>query len=111
LEYYIEKYILTQIKYDTIITVGKSLFQYKNINKHIVLIGNGINMDEFHSKKYLPHNTYKILFVGRFDEFKGIDILIKAISSIKNTAKKNIEVHLVGYGYEEKKYQEMVKTL
>ncbi|MCK9272040.1 glycosyltransferase family 4 protein [Candidatus Gracilibacteria bacterium] len=112
LEYFVEKYILTGIKYNTEITVGSSLFNYKNINKNVVLIGNGVNIEEFQNIKAEKNkDIYKILFVGRLDEFKGVDILIEAINKIdKNILdKKNVEVHLIGYGYEENKYKKLVK--
>jgi glycosyltransferase involved in cell wall biosynthesis len=102
--------ILTQITYDTEITVGKSIFQYPNVNKNIVLIGNGINMEEFHYSEK-KHQVYKILFVGRLDEFKGVDILIQAIASIQNQTNRAFEVHLVGYGYEEEQYKKLVLQL
>lgn len=114
LEYFVEKFILTWIKYNTEITVWNSLFNYKNINKNIVLIWNGINLEEFEKVNSKKNNSiYKILFVWRLDEFKWVDILIKAISDIKKNLleEKKVEIHLIWYWYEEKKYKNMVNTL
>lgn len=59
------------MKYDLEITVGNSLYMYENINKNIVLIGNGVSREDFAGENIKKHPAvYKILFVGRLDEFK-----------------------------------------
>ncbi len=112
LEYFIEKIILTKIKYNTEITVWNSLFKYKNINNNIVLIWNGINIDDFDNINLKKNkNIYKILFVWRLDEFKWVDILIESIKNLDKSILdlKNLEIHLIGYGYKEEEYKDLVK--
>jgi len=110
--YYIEKFLLTQIKYNTLITVGSSFLKYPNVNKNIVVIPNGVNIEEFDRINISPReDIYKILFVGRLEWTKGIDILIEAVRKIDRSIldEKNVEFHIIWYGYQENEYKKLVK--
>lgn len=83
--YFVEKWLLTGIHYDTEITVGSSFLKYPNRNKNIIVIPNGINPEEFDAIKLLPRDDiFKILFVGRFEWTKGIDVLIEAVRLLRD---------------------------
>lgn len=110
--YFVEKYLLTQIKYNTLISVGSSFLKYENINKNIQIIWNGLNISDF-EKVLVEKNTgiYKILFVGRFEWTKWIDLLIEAINKIDRDLldNKKVEFHLIWYWYDEFKYKQLVE--
>lgn len=110
-EYFVERLILTQIPYDLIITVWSSLFRYPNVNQNVVLIGNGVNAEEFQFSGTKNAQGYKILFVWRLDEFKGVHILIAAAVLIwgEYLQRKNVQICLVGFGYEREKYERIVQ--
>ncbi len=108
--YYVQKWLLTRIKYDLEICVGKNFLEYSNIN-NIVNIWNGVNLEEF---IWQNHNNdpsiKKLLFVWRLERTKGVDVLIDAIDYIVNSLhKKNILLNIIGYGYDEKTYHNQVK--
>lgn len=110
--YYIEKWLLTDIHYDAEITVGSSFLRYPNVNKNVVVIPNWVNREEFEKvKTEKRRDVFKILFVGRLEWTKGIDILIEAIRKIdKNILdKKKVEFHIVWYGYQENEYKELIR--
>ena len=55
----------------------------------IVIVRNGINLEKLHVTNFNFREQYNvkepfILFLGRFDKVKGIDVLFKAINLIKN---------------------------
>jgi len=84
----------------------------------ISIVRNGINLDSFNSKlpnfrkKYDIDNPF-ILFLGRFNKIKGVDILLNAISLIKDHPKMfNIQLVIMGvdFGFESKMLQ-MINTL
>lgn len=108
--YYIQKILLTKIKYALEICVGKNFLEYSNVNK-VVNIWNGVNMEEFIWEHYSSNqNLKKLLFVWRLDRTKGVDVLIDAIEYIVHTLYiTNILLDVVGYGYDEKKYHDQVK--
>lgn len=114
--YFIEKLLLTSIKYDLEISVWQSFLNYKNINTNRVVIPNGINPEEFNKMEILPRDDiFKILFVGRLEWTKGIDILIEAVRLLHDEYgnvldEKHVEFHLVGYGYQEKEYRSLVQS-
>jgi glycosyltransferase involved in cell wall biosynthesis len=83
----------------------------------IVIIRNGINLDTLKApfsfkQKYNVKGSY-ILFVGRFHTVKGIDILLKAISMIKdNSVLSGIKLVIMGvdFGFESQMFA-MIKEL
>ncbi|RKG48575.1 glycosyltransferase family 1 protein [Acinetobacter cumulans] len=85
---------------DAIICVSKSEFmdaiQYKFPKNKLVIIHNGVkHKTEINQRNLCQIEKYKLLFVGRFDYQKGIDILFDAIK-ILNEKKFNFELSLVG---------------
>lgn len=84
----------------------KILSNFCNESK-ISIIRNGINLDtlkaSFSFKQKYNINGHYILFVGRFHTVKGVDILLKAISLIKNNdALSGVKLIIMGvdFGFE-----------
>jgi glycosyltransferase involved in cell wall biosynthesis len=81
----------------------------------INIIKNGINLDQFKIEKNSLRKKFKInypfiLFLGRFNEVKGIDLLLLAINHIKEKISEgNFRVIIMGvdFGYQE----EMMKII
>lgn len=98
--YYLEKFILTYIKYDAEITVSKSFLKYKNVNSNIIAIPNGVNIEEFAKViKSKLKNKFVYLWIGRFDKVKGLPLLLEAFNKLLKHF-KNIQLILVGNGPE-----------
>jgi glycosyltransferase involved in cell wall biosynthesis len=84
---------------------------------HHEVISNGVDLKRFSSdndgsylqKKYKLPAKNIIVYVGRIDKEKNIDVLIKAIA----LCKKKIDIHtvIVGQGKEEKSLKELVRQL
>jgi glycosyltransferase involved in cell wall biosynthesis len=109
--YYLEKILYTKIKYDLQISVSKKLLAKKNINNPII-ISNGVDLEKFNQQKppKKEGNFFKILFVGRLDKIKGIDILLRAVKkSEKKLRDKKVKIHLIGYGYDSEKLKKLSK--
>lgn len=110
--YFMEKFLFTVIKYDVQISVSKNILQHKNRNTPVI-IPNGVDLDKFKCTGTEKINKkFELLFVGRLDKIKGIDILLVALSKIKKyLIKQNVIIHLVGYGYDEKKIKKQAQEL
>ncbi|MDP1833402.1 MAG: glycosyltransferase family 4 protein [Candidatus Moranbacteria bacterium] len=113
--YYIEKFLMTQLRYDLEISVTKKFLGYKNVN-YPLIIPNGVAIEKFEntSKKLSSEKNpgiFRILFVGRLDKIKGVDILLQAVGQLSDSIKKKIQLHLVGYGYDEKNLKVLAKKL
>ena len=81
--------------------------------KKSVLIYNGIDekvqLSTFDTKLNINNDNINILFVGRFDKQKGLDILLKVINEIK---RKDIMFYLIGdYVLTEHKQVEFPKNV
>jgi glycosyltransferase involved in cell wall biosynthesis len=81
----------------------------------INIVKNGINLDQFKIEKNSLRKKFEInypfiLFLGRFNEVKGIDLLLLAINHIKEKiSNENFRIIIMGvdFGYQEK----MMKTI
>lgn len=85
--------------------------KYHFTNKEIV-ISNGVDLKLFHHiKKESDVTPFTILYVGRLDPEKNINILLEAlhILKLKNNV-DNIQCTIIGRGSEEKKLHALVKS-
>lgn len=101
--YYIQKVLLTKVKYDYEVCVWSNFLKYKNVNSKIINIWNGVNIEEYRGDK-VQHNWFTILFVWRLERTKWVDILIDAIDIVRKIH-SNIKVNIVWYWYDEIKYK------
>jgi len=67
----------------------QKIFQQFCDESKIVIVQNGINLEKIKQSNFSFKEKYKIsspfiLFIGRFNKIKGIDVLLRAISVIKN---------------------------
>ncbi len=111
--YFVEKILFTIFKYNAQISVSRSILNYTNKNTPFI-IPNGVDIEKFSCPKLKDtnHNIFKLLFVGRLDKVKGINILLESVNKIKNQlSKKNVQIHLVGYGYDKNILKETTETL
>ncbi len=110
--YQTEKYLQTKIKYDYEITVDSSFLQYPNVNKNVIVIPNGVNIDKFDNIKINKCENFKIIWVGRLHPQKGLTYLLDALALIKEELEKNkAEVHLIGSGEIESELKEKCTNL
>jgi len=90
----------------------KKIFSEFCEESKIVIIRNGVDLDILNTEKISIKKKYKmdsfILFLGRFNRVKGIDVLINAINSIKNHSKfEKTQLLIMGvdFGYEDEMLQ------
>lgn len=93
----IEYLIIKVIRYDVVISVTLALEKLANPKQQVVVIPNGVDYQRFKNLKVKTVEG-KILWVGRFDPIKRVDILLKAYEKVKQVMPK-ISLTLVGYGY------------
>ena len=95
----------------------KKIFTDLTDESKIEVVRNGINLDDMKSsvkfkKKYALNCNY-FLFLGRFHEVKGIDLLLKAIHLIKNhPLMSNVKLIIMGvdFGFEREMFK-MIKQM
>ncbi len=96
----------------------KEIFSQYAANTKIAVVKNGISLDEIYQsnvdfrKKYEINEDY-VLFIGRFNKVKGIDILLQAWNLIKNNDEiqnKKLVIMGVDFGFETE-MQKMIDTL
>jgi glycosyltransferase involved in cell wall biosynthesis len=90
----------------------KKIFSEFCEESKIVIVRNGVDLDILNTEKISIKKKYKmdsfILFLGRFNRVKGIDVLINAINSIKNHSKfEKTQLLIMGvdFGYEDEMLQ------
>jgi len=90
----------TYSRYDKVICVSEmvkdSLVKWlPEVSRKTVVIKNAVPVGELVEKNSM---IYDILFVGRLEKAKGVDILFKSICLFKNDRKKELKVAIVGDG-------------
>jgi len=106
---FLEKIILTKIKYDQVISVSAKLLEYQNVNQNIEVIANGVDINKFKrlSSPLAPpgrgrgrakarNPRFKVLFVGRLERQKNLESLVKAVSLLSREHK--IKLLFIGQG-------------
>src|SRR3989344_2327078 len=106
----LEKYILTGIRYDTQISVTRAFLKIPNVNKNILVIPNGIDVQKFTKVKVAKFSKPTILWVGRFDPVKRVEDLIMAVKILTKRI-KTLQLLLVGYGYQKDKLEKLAEEL
>jgi glycosyltransferase involved in cell wall biosynthesis len=106
--YNIEKFLQTGIKYDKEISVDKTFLKYKNKNQPIV-IANGVDIKKYDLVNCKKDKNFKIIFVGRLHPQKGLRFLIKAVNLIKNVLLPSTEFHIIGSGKLDAELKKMAK--
>lgn len=108
---WLEKIILTKIKYDKVISTSSNFLSYKNVNKDIMVIHNGVEIDRFKSSSGSKvHQVQRLLFVGRIEEVKGLEYLIRAFKMALKEL-KDIELIIIGKGSDENRLKRLVENL
>jgi glycosyltransferase involved in cell wall biosynthesis len=81
-KYRLEKWLLTEIRYDREITVSQHFRSHENSNRNITYIPNGIDIQAFHNNRIVKKHRFTLLFVGRDDPLKGQEILGSAMERV-----------------------------
>ena len=80
---------------------------FKVNEKKVVVIPNGINLEEFTGLKKRSKNCRVILYVGRLERYKGVQYLIRALPRFD----KDIILEIVGKGPYKKSLVKLVRKL
>ena len=94
---------------DEIIVLNKFMEDYlknESYTDKIKMVPNGIDPTDFSNKG----DDKFILYAGRFDWNKRVDVLIKAFSMLDENYKKDFKLKIVGQGYNEKYLKNLVKS-
>lgn len=91
----------------------KQIFAKFCSESKIAIVRNGIDLDDLQAtsssfKKKYDIKTDFILFVGRFNKVKGVDVLLQATSSIKHVlraSKTRLVIMGVDFGFESEMYK------
>tara|TARA_B100000900_G_C20587782_1_gene720364 strand:- start:1220 stop:2434 length:1215 start_codon:yes stop_codon:yes gene_type:complete len=84
--------------------------EFKKIDHHVIPMGINSNNISLDTKKNNDKSVFEILFVGRFSEKKGVDVLIESINFLlQKSISKKIKLKLAGEGEEEKRYKHIIK--
>lgn len=71
------------------------------------VVRNGVDTSRFSAPARRTTGPLRVVFVGRFDEQKGIDVLLTAWRAVEDRA----QLHLYGAGWQEGEYRELAARL
>ncbi len=105
---FMEGAILFKMRYDCEISVDSSIKKYRNVNKRIEIIPNGVDVNKFDRFKTRKADKFKILYVGRLHHQKGLKYLIHGAEKIVEV-NPEVEFHLIGSGQIDEELREDVE--
>ncbi len=107
---WLEKFILTQIRYSAQITVSQDFLKIPNINKKVFYIPNGVDVNEFNRVLNKKFKNPTLIFVGRLHPQKNLRTLINAIVKIREKI-PSIRLLIVGEGQLKEELERQVESL
>lgn len=110
LKEWLERFILTQVYYNTQITVSRDFLSLKNVNKKIYYIANGVSVRDFDKVTVQKAKDPTLIFVGRLNPQKNLENLIKSLAIVKQDI-PNIRLLIVGDGEQKETLKKTVKKL
>lgn len=105
---YLEKLLLTKIKYTVQVSDSQHFTKYKNINKNLQLIPNGVDTKAFDKVLATKEKVFTLISVARLTQIKGQVYLLEAIKKV--IKKTNIKLKIVGKGEDEASLKEYVNN-
>jgi len=75
--------------------------------KKVLVLPNGLNLEEFQGLKKRSNDCKTILYVGRLEKYKGVHYLIKALLNVDN----NIVLEIVGKGSYKRQLFQLTRKL
>jgi len=83
------------------------LNDFRSEEKKVVVIPNGVDMEEFKNLKKERSHLKRILYVGRIEKFKGIDYLIRSLPKLDH----DVLLEIIGKGGYEKQLVKLVDEM
>lgn len=95
----LEQFLHTGARYDYEISVDRLILNKRNVNKHIAIIPNGVNIEDFdHEVNRAIADKLRFIFVGRLHPQKGLSYLFHAIAKSIADIPAETEFHIIGTG-------------
>jgi len=107
---WLEKFILTQIRYSAQITVSQDFLNIKNINQKVIYIPNGVDVNRFDRIRIQKVKDPTIIFVGRLHPQKNLKTLLQAIELARKKI-PDIRLLIVGEGPQREEIIKYVRDL
>jgi glycosyltransferase involved in cell wall biosynthesis len=110
-----QRVVFLETRYSQEISVSEAFLKSRNVNKHVLVIPNGIDPAPFDNTKVENDPAcFTAIFVGRLDYDKGVDVLLDAVKRLVDSnefikTKRDFMLNIVGEGRDEegfKKYSE-----
>ena len=92
---------------------------YGSFGSKISVVPPGVDLEMFYQsdknsakdKLSIPQQNDVILFVGRIDPIKGLDVLVKALSMISSVGEREVILYIVGGNDDDNEYYQSIKSL
>jgi glycosyltransferase involved in cell wall biosynthesis len=79
----LERWLLTGIAADEVISVQEHFRDFPSVHRKVMVIPNGVEVEEYDLVKVRKSGVFKIVWVGRFQRVKGLEVLLRAVRNIK----------------------------
>lgn len=113
----IHRVMFLETKYSQEISIAENFLKAHNVNDSVLVIPYGVDTEPF--DEVLPEKDaqqFNVLFVGRLDTVKGVDLLLQAAKRVIESngfiqSQRDFQLHLVGNGPDRKMLEALAETL
>jgi len=70
-----------------------------------------LSQEQADERSQVAENTLRLLYLGRWDPIKGIDIVVRAVTRLPKDVDVELVIHAVGTGRSEEEYRHRVQAL
>ena len=113
----IHRIMFLETVYSQEISTSEYFLRAQNLNDPVLVIPYGVDSQEFEKvKEQRVEGQFNVLFVGRLDYVKGLDVLLKATKKVIDSngfiqSHKDFLLHLVGTGPDKTALQKLTEKL
>ena len=100
----VHRVMFMETKYAQEISISESFLKAVNVNEHVLVVPYGVNTEPFDAiESRRSPDQFNVLFVGRLDRQKGVDVLLRAAQKVIDSngfiqSHKDFMLHLAGEG-------------
>ena len=100
----VHRVMFLETKYSQELSIGEEFLKAPNVNENVMVVPYGVDTEPFDAVHVEKHpEQFNVLYVGRLDLAKGLDVLFKATQKVIEgngfiQSHKDFQLHLAGTG-------------
>ncbi len=114
---FVHRMMFLETRYTQEISTSEVFLKAKNVNDPVLVVPYGVDVEPFDAIEVEKHpKQFNVLYVGRLDLAKGLDVLLKAIQKVIESnafiqSHRDFQLHLAGTGPDRQMLEDLGERL